>query len=153
MSTPRVELIMQNIATTLATVTTANGYNQDLTVTRPTMAGAKVSQATDSAQLTLNEVAPNESSPDGKQDWDADVSVLCKKVIADSSTDNIDSLLQTIASDVIKVLCVDRSRNSLAIRTYIDGATHNRDAAGASESITVNVRVWYRTDDDNPFSA
>ena len=153
MSTPRIELIIQDINTTLDGVTIANGYNTDLTVTRPTMAGGLAHRGDDTALVMLGDTVPVESTPMGSQDWNGAVPILCRKVIADDSTDNIDALLQTIASDVIRALLVDRHRSTLAIDTLIDGTTMGRDATGSTESITVLARVWYRTDDDDPFSA
>jgi len=159
MPTPRVELIAQNIATTLATITTDNGYNQDVTVTRPAMNNANTVRGDDHLVLVFRDAERTENPPHGRMEWRQGFSVGIIKRLDGDDTTPIDQQFLTVAADVMKALRTDYKRgtdsggNPLAIQTDMVGLAWDIAEQGDINSLSVDFIVQYRTDENDPFAA
>lgn len=159
MSTPRVELIAQNIKTTLETITTGNGYNQTVTVTRPAKSNAVTVRGDDSLVLVYRDAERTEAPPHGRMEWLQGFAVGIIKRIDETDTNPIDGQLITVAADVMKALRADYKRgtdgsgNPLAIETRMEGLSWDVSEAGDINGLSVLFSVKYRTDEDDPFAA
>lgn len=114
MANPIVEQIMIKVAAKLATVTTANGYQVDVSsVYRPaTKLGInRTPPGSYVVQLMLSDASRNDelsiSSNPPRVAWDQAITVDCIYSPSDSATDPLDQVLTTFASDVTKAMFAD----------------------------------------------
>ena len=118
------EKIRDNVMTTLATITTGNGYANTVTVE------ARKQWGNDPAdqKLVLWQLDPTEDSdaPLGDKQWEQPYAVLCFVVESETSSTAIDERINSLIADVQQVLMVDPHRGSLANDTII-AAPENMD--------------------------
>lgn len=145
---PIIEFITENIVTTLKTVRSNNGYASDLEVEQYNRATGNRTrdQLAVVIQGDCTEVLQDVS--DGFKEWMQTYHVGLFILESDTSTRPLDQRLNQIRCDCEKALCVDRSRGSYALDTYMRGSLPQEDRSG----IELVFDVWYRHLEDNPFS-
>jgi len=158
MPPPVVEQIAAEIARLISLITTANGFNQDLTATRPKrihLEGDLSKDKTVMIQLGEAETRDEDLSADGiywSQMFELDVYV----VDSDDSTEALDTRINTIRADIEKQLCQGANfyLAGLAQGIYPTGAT--RFTAWGERSswagATLSFKVLYTTDFADPFT-
>ena len=146
MTEPIIENISDNIATTLAGVTLAAGYNQTLTVRRARRNDYEVAAEDNYTAIITQTEEIEREGPYGLHDkgmnYDIDVTVMDD----DRTTTSIDTLKNRVRSDIEKILRVDPTRGGYAIDTVL------KPPVNFTNGIAVQIEVWYRTDADNPYS-
>ena len=158
MSTPIVEQIAQEIDARIAEITTANGFNQDLTPLRPTRLNLEGDVApTDGTVVILQEdpSEDDENSTDGNaaiKAWVQSFSLAAFVIASDATTTAIDTRINQVRADIEKKLTADITRGGLAIDTRIRPPRMFNEAPQAT-GIVINVDVHYRTREDDPYTA
>lgn len=159
MAFPVIELITQNVETTLRTVRKSAGYNVDLQVEREMRHGNPLRD--NLAVITQQESSrvDQSSTPENRIAWMQRYYVECYVVEPEESVTPIDQRINVIRSDVEKVLMVDfrRGTNTGAIAgavvdTYIRDPIPIIDEEGRWQGIIVVFDVHYRTTYETPFT-
>ena len=147
MTEPIIESISANIATTLAGVTVAAGYNQTLTVKRARRSDFDITGELDfTAILVQQDETEKESAPLCKTDRSINYEVAVLVRNDDRSTDAMDTRKNRVRADIEKILMIDPSRGGYAIDTVLQPPDNYKDG------ITVKFEVWYRTASNNPYN-
>jgi hypothetical protein len=152
---PVVEEIAQAIKTRLETVTVANGYQQDVTVVRPTRLGGFVPS---DLQIVLTQDDPtllgDIEGANSMKEWRQRFVANCLVRTSDTNTEPVDTTINTLRADVEKAL--------MSSETWWDGlATDCRVLAsegfimadGEYEGVAIPFELDYRTDRDDPYTA
>lgn len=159
MATPISEQIAAKIATRLAGITVANGY--ELTVSevarplrfdgfRPQNNQLIVTQG----NLTRNDELSAPGNPPATA-YDLEFTVAGLLMPTESSTSKIDTLRNTFASDTIKAICTPAASwhnwDTLAIDTKVGDVTDitTEESSGFKLSLTVT----FRTTENNPYQS
>jgi hypothetical protein len=151
MATAIVELIAQNIATALATVTVANGYANTLIVERRKPAGnAPVRDGL--AVLFQGDPEAGSGQPLQRREWRQPFHVLLCATQADSESGNIDARLNSLRADVEKVLLAAPNRGGYAVDTELQPPHFATNTHGDVEAVVVTVEVTYRTAWNDPYT-
>lgn len=157
MANPRVELIAQNIVTTLEGVTTGNGYQQTLSVSRRSLNRSATPIANGTTIVSMTSATPTEPQVHNKKQWVQQFQITYYSTADEDDTTPADQTLLKAASDIFKALRVDSKRGTassgdpLAIDTDINGYDIDIDENGAWDAITVIVDVLYRHNEDDPY--
>ena len=151
MAIPIIEQIAVELAARIDEITTANGFQQNLTALRPKRDDfADVTPADGVVLMVQEDAEADPESPWPMQDWQQ-VFLLCAIVLdADDAATSIDVRKNQVAADIAKKLRADRSRGGLANETTILGRTNF--AEGAFTGIAVAVMVDYRHQADDPYT-
>lgn len=162
MAYPRIEYILQNVASELADVTVANGFNQTLNVSRRSR--YRITQGGfDNHDVVISSGTPImiETPSQMHLEWHHPIHIWYFAVTSDATEKLIDQQLFTAWADIVRKLREDPYRgtdgsggtgNRYAIDTLIDSPELNADESGGWEAINCRVRVHYRHIADNPFN-
>ena len=146
MTEPIIENISANIATTLAGVTVANGYNQTLTVCRSRRSDFEDIAENNFTAILIQEDETDRQGPYGQRDQAMSYSIAVIVMDDDRSSDPIDTLKNRVRSDIEKALRVDITRGGYAINTVL------KPPVNYTNGIAVQIEVWYRTAENDPYS-
>lgn len=157
MADPIVELITQNVVTTLSAITTGNGYQQTLTVERYN----KVSGNNPSDKLAVvRQLAPTRVGEDDDTEgsiwWMQPYEVDVYLFEPEGSSTPIDQRINRARSDIEKRLLIDANRgddgsnNALAQDTRIDDPELWEE--GPYFGVTVRFTVKYSTAHGDPYA-
>lgn len=149
MAEPIKELITQNLATVLATVTVANGYHQNLDVYRVDPSGIKfMPWATYLCELDDTEDSPARLC--GKVCWIAPYQIA---VYADIHEGDVaGQVVSRIEADIQKALLVDLTRGGYAVNTFWQPPERSTNEKGELIGTLCTVNVHYRTNDRDPYT-
>ncbi len=157
MADPVVEHIAENVKAAINAVTIANGFNQDLTATRPTRLGFADGEGQKDLTVLVVQEDPDEdeeSSTEGNPPalaWIQPFWLIAYVLDSDSSTDAIDTRKNRVRSDIEKKLAEDRTRGGNAWDTRIR-APESFVLGPAASGIIVIVDVLYKTSEDDPYT-
>jgi hypothetical protein len=157
MATPVNEDIAADLITALATVTTGNGYNYDMTAERyvdPEEDNAGNTPA--DGKIVLHQDDPEKvedaNVPHNAIAWRQTFAAEFFWTLADNSSTAIDTKGNQMRADIEKAVMQDPQRSTLAFDTIIlDPVTF--DPEGGMHSMAVMMEVYYRTAIDDPYTA
>lgn len=159
MSTPIIELIAENIETTLNGITAEAGFNQDLRAIRSKRNDFSDIAPEDGVVLIAQQGderakanKPDESEEDGTDTmlWNEGFLLMALVINSDTNQDAIDFRRNQVKSDIRKQLLKDTTRGGYARDTFIGGADLFDDGQGFS-GIAVHITVEYRTKYEDPY--
>lgn len=152
MSLSILEQIAANVASTIAGVTTSNGYTHDLTTYRPSKAIQTVKDYT--AYVTLAAVDRDDTkfTPYQHAQWLAHFEVLIGTMPQEGDTTAIGTYQNSIRADVEKALMVDPFRNGLALDTLLMGGETLDQDNGGFDGLLIRFDVRFRTLIADPYS-
>lgn len=142
-----LENISANIATTLAGVTTAAGYHQTLIVKRSRRSDFEDIAAEDFTAIVIQEAESERESPYSHTDRAMNYLVPVILMDDDRSTLALDTLKNRVRADIEKALRVDPTRGGYALDTVL------KPPDDFAHGITVKFEVWYRFNENDPYSA
>jgi molybdopterin biosynthesis enzyme len=151
MSLPVIELIAQNVLTTVQGVTEENGYNYTITATRHAKKGDK---RTNFAAIIL-QADPREATDENvynTKEWWLPFEISVFIIPSDTDTTPIDTYCNVVRSDIEQALMADRYRGGVARDTEIKASRAFTEETSAYDVIIVNCEVNYRTQDINPYA-
>lgn len=147
---PVSELIARNILTTVAGITTANGYSFNLTAQRHTRAGDK--------RLHLNAIVTQDDPREvadpkvyNTYEWTLPFHIGVFIVPLPNDTTAIDTYVNVIKADVEKALMVDLYRGGNALNTEIKPSITVSEEGLEYDLLVINVEVNYRTSAYDPY--
>jgi hypothetical protein len=148
MGKPIVDLITDNLLTTLQGVTTVAGYHYTLTVAHHD----KIEGDAPADKLCILYRGDTESeldeAPQGCQQWRQAYSLVCYAFATQASPDAPDEKASTIGADVCKALQVDYTRGGYAFDTIIDVP----ELLAGGNGIIINFACRYQTRFSDPFN-
>lgn len=158
MPNPVVELIAQELAARVATVTVANGYNQTLSVVRPSGTARDVTPDNNRAVIFQDDPEPAEHDVPGNPpllSFRQTFYVVVYVRPSEAEATAIDTLINRAAADVVKAV-----RNSVTWHSF-DGNAYNA-AIGATmqfehedeahDGIVIPFEIWYRHPENDPYN-
>jgi len=156
MPEPVVELIAQNIQATVNAITSAAGFQQDLTCARPTRKAMVDLAVADHAPVNgtvllvqmadeVDDEHSNAGSP-ARLAWRQRFALLAFVSDSDAATAPIDTLINRVKSDIRRKLMEDPQRGGLALDTQQAGA-----AVFPDEGVDIYFDVIFRTREDDPY--
>jgi len=146
---PIVELIAQNVATTLATVTTANGYQYNLAVERPHRRD-QLPRLRDQLVIPYMGDPLVQDGPLSKTQYQQPFFILFFAAVASGS--QVETKVNRITADIIKALMVDRTRGGYAIDTMAGEWAEFDDVPAGMDGRVVQIDVQYRVQQNNPYN-
>ena len=157
MSTSIIESIAQDVLATVNGVTVAAGYHQTLSGLRPPrLPGAD--EAFDNNTVVLAQSNPTRDTDNSGMGnaamlaWRQPFALIAYVIASDSETSSLDARINEVRSDLEKALMADRTRGGYAIDTQIL-EPELFDFDPATTGIIVMCEVFYRTREDDPFTA
>ncbi len=150
---PILERIRQDVLAALRAVTKTNGYTFNCT------ADTRKQNGPEPRDLLLVLYQANTNTTDTpalrRNERFQRFSVDCYSIIGEQDAEVIDAdeRLNHLQADVEKALAADRTRGGLAIDTHIRDPELFTHLGDATEGVTVNVDVHYRTNEDDPYKA
>lgn len=152
MATPIIESIAENIKTSISAITTANGYNQNLTGIRP-----KRSDFNNAAWNNYDVIVSQVEAEEGQggaftKEWQQFFMLTCIVIDSDTETESIDTNCNKVAADIEKKLLADITRGGLAIDTNVHAKVPFKDEQSAISGIAVQISVTYRTQENDPYN-
>ena len=148
---PVVELITLDILSTLATITKANGYYNDIgTIERHNRLG---NVPADLKCIVFQEDPTEVQEPAlMHKEWNQPYSLVVFVIEPDQSTRPVDMRINLIRADIEMALVTGTSytRGGYAIDTVIHAPEMFDDAKGQLSGIVLHCEVHYRTTFDNP---
>jgi hypothetical protein len=156
MSEPIVELISRNIEDTLKALCVVGGYWADATVCRP-RPGSGYELKHGRVLIIQGDPEPDPSPVLGKTGRIQPYSIVCDVAVSQDSADGIDTWLNRIAADVEKALTTDEGSSYRRGGYAIDTIAREPEFAPIVPNshvgrVVVNVDVYYRTAERNPFT-
>lgn len=152
MSNPVIEHIANNIKTTVDGITTANGYNQDLTGIRPKKNDFSDVTPDNGVVLVWQEDdSPLDGAALSAVEFLQEFVLFCIVTPPKTSSDSLDTYLNQVKSDIRKALMVDHTRGGYALDTTI-GASKKFDDGNGFTGIAVSCLVSYRTSLTDPYT-
>jgi hypothetical protein len=157
MADPIVEQIAVKIEEAINAVTTANGFNQDLTAVRPKRIDLKGDLNSDKTVFIQQEAAAvdEDVSTTDEITWMQGFLLSALVIDSDTETDSIDIRLNRIAADILKQLLSDTyftmgglAEGVFPRSTEVAAYMFGQDYAG----IDIRIEVRYTTDFNNPFA-
>lgn len=156
---PVVERIAQAVATRLATVTTANGYQVELAdVVRPLRRGDYVPQ---DSLCVLEQLSPFDA-PDGDylmgnepaRVWVQPFLITLYVQPDETDTTPVDTRVNLIRSEVERaVMAGDGTWGSLALgNTHLAGADYIDSADGSYSGVQITLEITYRVPQSDPYT-
>lgn len=162
MSKTIFEYVTDNVHSTLAGVTQAQGYNNDLEVARETRLGSGPAPSDANkryAILVPAEIELRKDRPCNCDDYDQIFWIDCYGFESDDSSMTPDAVGQSIAGDVIKALNIDYNRGNhpadgraLALNTQVRFASPMELSQATFRGVVLRVEVRTRTALNNPLS-
>jgi hypothetical protein len=157
MPNPVVELIAQELAARVATVTEAVGYHQTLSVVRPNGTQRDVAPDNNRAVIYQNDPEPAEHSPPGNPPLVSFrqtfyVVVYIRPSEADATA--IDTLINRAAADVVRAVRSSSTWHTFGGHAYnaAIGATMQFEHEDqAHDGIVIPFDVWYRQPENDPY--
>ena len=150
MTEPLIERIALNLATTLATVTTANGYHQDVAdVIRPTRL-ADDGLVDRRVLLGQGEPSEAEDSSEAFKTWLQPFPAVLYVRPSEKDSTPVDTLVNRFRTDVEKAVMVDQTRGGLALDTLVRAYENVLSEDGALGGVVVHVEVLYRHRVEDP---
>lgn len=150
MSKPIIEYIAENIETTIAGITVANGYNYNLSAKRPKRIDF-ISEAWSNYDVIIQQAqaqAADISHP--YKTYIQTFNIVAIVVGSDADTLSIDTQKNAIAADIEKALMADIYRGGYATDTRITDINFiTDDEAGGVQLV---LEIEYRTIITNPYS-
>jgi len=148
MATPARRLILQNLATTLAGITTGNGYKTTVTTVE---AVAKSFADTASGEKPWIGIYPQREALEYEHSGSIRVTLTCLLIchVTGITADSRASLLNDLLDDVIGVLGVDTTRGANAVMTKLVSTETDEgdpDAYGQGSMVINCEVVYFRTD-------
>lgn len=151
MTTPIIEHIAANVATTIDGITTGAGYNQTLTARRPPRNDFKDTPPTNGLVLIKQSDTGREPDPTMSTAWKETFNLYAYVIESDSVTTSIDIKNNQVRSDIEKAILVDVTRGGYAHETEIADIAEFVDDEGFS-GIAVIIEVKYRTVYGDPYT-
>jgi hypothetical protein len=148
MPEPIAELIVQEVKSTLAGITTADGFNFTARVEREEGEGTVIVDGR--VVVQTGDPIWQDNSPLGLDEYILPIGVTCYANTPASSTQDRATKLVRMAADVRKKLMADRHRLSRACNTEFP-EKDDFNAADSPASVQVIVHVRFRTLRDNPY--
>ena len=153
MATPIVESIALKLVDYVNAITTANGFNQDLTAVRPKRLHLEGDINDDNTVIIEQESAEVVDYTDTTITWRQGFTLQAIVIDSDSATDALDTRLNKIRSDIEKKLCASASWRLDGIADgIIFRATEKFISDPQVAGIAVNIDVVYTTDYDDPYT-
>ncbi len=153
MSTPIIESIAANIATTVDGVKISAGYNQTLHAVRPKRLTFLQDGWDNGDVVILQEESEQTDEPTMYRQWKQYFLLAAFVVDSESATTPIDTRLNQVAADIEKAIMVDRRRgNSTYVAdTRIEDREFWYDPEARSSGVSLRVSVTYRYPDGDPY--
>jgi len=157
---PLVEDIAEDIRSTIATITIANGYKQDLLPLRPTSNDWRTGTPQINGRVIIVQEDPDEDEAtstggnSGLLGWIQPFALVCYVLASDKEETPIDTRTNRVRADLEKALTngeASRTRGGRAIDTFV-GPPQAFDANAGSTGIIVLIIVRYRTKDNDPYT-
>ncbi|HOK96844.1 MAG TPA: hypothetical protein PK052_06835 [Anaerohalosphaeraceae bacterium] len=149
---PIIEQIAEDIKATVAGITIANGYHQDLTPIRPRRNDfADVCPSDGIVLIWQEDDDPSETAPPMAEEFFQEFMLIALVIDSDAATDSIDTRLNRVKSDLRKALQEDVTRSGLAINT-VPGPSRKFDDGSGFSGIAVTFVVHYRTQYNDPYT-
>ncbi|MBN1377857.1 MAG: hypothetical protein JXA04_01325 [Gammaproteobacteria bacterium] len=151
MATPIIEYIAENLKNSIAAITTANGFNQNLNACRPTRKDIQTSWEDLDAIITMADAEPlaaGNSTVRWKQYFL--VTVFCRD--SDTDTNAIDTRRNKIRADVEKKLTEDLTRGGYAQDTNFHESAFWDEDEGGLGGVGLIVSVDYSTKINDPYT-
>ena len=156
MTDPIVELIIQEVVTTVNGITVENEYNQDLSAVRPTRLDLDDEGPADDGTVVVMCADPepdaehsNAGNP-ARQAWRLALVLLAYVIPSDADTTPIDTLVNRVRADIEMALQADPTRGGLAITTDLAGS--QKFVAEGAAGVAVLADVVYRTPINDPYT-
>jgi len=149
--TPVLNLIMANVATTVAGITKANGFNCDLTVNRL----SQLPPSPSPGLAMIRRETPTEVTQDVPEwfvQWEQPISIFVAFPPASDQAPPLDDQLAIYCADITKAMQVDYTRGGNAIDTTVAKPSEDIPAEGTFYVAAV-VTVIYRTLRTDPYTA
>jgi len=147
---PVIELIAQNVLTTVQGITAAAGFNFNLTAQRHSKKGDRVRH--------LNGIIVQEARREvtdkkvyNTNEWWLPFGIGFYVIPAEEDQTPIDTYANLIMADVEKALMADRYRGGNAINTVILPEMLIVDGGLEFDLVVINVEVHYRTSELDPY--
>lgn len=155
MAYPIVEQIAQAAKTQLETVTIAHGYQQDVTVVRPTRTGGFVPSH---LQIVLTQEDPtllgDLEGANSMKEWRQPFVANCLVRTSDANTEAVDTMVNTLRADVEKALMSSESWwSGLATDCRVLAPEQIITTDAEYEGVAIRFELDYRTDRDDPYTA
>lgn len=165
---PIIEQIAQAVKTRLETVTTANGYQQTLTIKRPTRQGTDWTPEHNLVLLSHGDASRNadyeyEANP-MVYAWDQQFAIEIFQIPSEDDTAPIEQLANVVLADVITALtdpdetwhewrttAADQSTR-LAVFSYIADVSMLVAADGSLQVTEITLVITYRTPFNDPYT-
>jgi len=157
MSVPVIEAIAADILSVVNTVTTANGYNQNLAGTRPTSREWRDGRAQSDGTVIVVQQGSDEDEDAsaagnvGMTAWYERFALVAYVIDSDTETTPMDTRTNQVRADLEKALTEDRTRGGRALDTIVRAPEFFDQGPGAT-GIVVVIDVRYRTDEDDPYT-
>ncbi len=152
MSTPIIEYITIDIETAINAITTANGFNQDLTAIRPKRNDFKDIIPKDLTVLIKQaDEEEAESEIINIKKWLQPFVIMAIVIDSDDATASIDTRINQVRADIQKKLMEDYTRGGYATDTIILPSAEFEGEKGFT-GIAVNIAVKYRVNFDDPYT-
>ena len=155
MSEPVIERIVQEVKARLAEITTANGYQQDLTPVRPIRGNFEAEENPENGKVLLvqGDAEEHETEIELARRWVQPLWLECFVIAThDDTTTPLDTLVNRVEADIVKKLAADRTRGGLAIDTIVRPGERRTDGPDAT-GILIRVDVDYLTSWGDPYTA
>lgn len=153
MSTPIVEQIALKLVEYINAITTANGFNYNLTAVRPKRIHLEGDINTDRTVIIEQENANLVDITTTTISWRQPFTLQTLVIDSDTETDPIDTRLNKIRADIEKQLTSEANRTCGGLAEGIllkDPEKFIADPQVAG--IAVNIEVLYTTDYDDPYT-
>ncbi len=150
-TTPIIDLIADNIATTVNTVTTVNGDNYTLNAHRPRKKDIKTPW--EDLEVLINQVESDALTTElQRKNWRQFFWIVVFLRDSDEDTDPIDTRRNRIVADIQKKLTVDLTRGNFARDTNFHGGTTWDSNDGSLGGIALKISVDYATKNNDPYT-
>ncbi len=147
---PVIELIAQNVLTTVQGIKTAAGFNYDLTAQRHSKKGDRVRH--------LNGIILQEARREvtdkkvyNTNEWWLPFGIGFYVIPAEDDLTPIDTYANLIMADVEKAIMTDRYRGNNAISTKVLPEALIVEGGLEYDLVVINVEVHYRTSEVDPY--
>lgn len=153
MSLPIVEQIAVKLVEAVNAITTANGFNYDLTAVRPKRLHLESDLNDDLSVIIEQEDPVKESQTESTITWRQAFTLQAIAIDSDDSTEAIDTKLNKIRADIEKHLLNDTYNTCGGLAEGIMLRAPERFVIPpAISGVAVNIDVWYTTEYADPYT-
>lgn len=149
-TSPKIELITQNLLTTLGGVTVANGYQITIIPERRKQGGNDPRRNYLAVLCQLN-CQPLDNPCGGFLRWLQHYLLEVYVLTSEGDSNPVDYYVNRVRSDIEKALMVDVQRSSLAQNTILEGTEPFADNALAFDGVGILFAVDYQTLETSPY--